>query len=111
MERNKVDAYMATNQKYYPEDKLLFIRDSLDMMDDDRFIVVLSVPKKDPLVVLILSIFLGYLGIDRFFIGDIGMGILKLLTVGCCGVLTIADWFFIMGKTREKNFEDLLRVL
>lgn len=44
---------------------------------------------KDPNTVLLVSIFLGVLGIDRFMIGDTGMGILKLLTCGCCGVLTI----------------------
>ena len=111
MERNKVDAYMATNQKYYPEDKLLFIRDSLDMMDDDRFIVVLSVPKKDPLVVLILSIFLGYLGIDRFFLGNMGLGVIKLITCGGCGIWTIVDWFLIMGAARNVNMQKLQTIL
>ena len=111
MERNKVDAYMATNQKYYPEDKLLFIRDSLDMMDDDRFIVVLSVPKKDPLVVLILSIFLGYLGIDRFFLGNMGLRVIKLITCGRCGIWTIVDWFLIMGVARNVNMQKLQTIL
>lgn len=55
---------------------------------------------KDPNTVLLVSIFLGVLGIDRFMIGDTGMGILKLLTCGCCGVLTIIDWFTISKKTK-----------
>ena len=32
-------------------------------------------------------------------IGDTGMGILKLLTCGCCGVLTIIDWFTTVSYT------------
>ena len=40
---------------------------------------------------LILSIFLGELGIDRFYLGYTGMGILKLCTAGCFGILWIID--------------------
>jgi TM2 domain-containing membrane protein YozV len=57
---------------------------------------------------LILSLFVGGLGVDRFVLGDIGIGVLKLLTGGCFGILTIIDWFTIMGKTRQKNFETFM---
>ena len=40
---------------------------------------------------LVLSILLGGLGIDRFYLGYTGMGILKLLTAGCFGILYIID--------------------
>ena len=59
--------------------------------------------KKDRTLALILSILLGTLGIDRFYIGDMGIGILKLLTAGVCGILWIIDWFMIMGKADEYN--------
>ena len=58
-----------------------------------------------------VSIFLGTLGIDRFMLGDTGMGILKLLTGGCCGILTIIDWFTVSKKTKELNFNNLMTVL
>ncbi|MBS6831764.1 MAG: TM2 domain-containing protein [Clostridiales bacterium] len=63
---------------------------------------------KDPTTLLLISIFIGGLGIDRFMIGDTGMGILKLLTGGCCGVLTIIDWFTISKKTKELNFNNVM---
>jgi len=46
---------------------------------------------KDKTLALILSILLGGLGIDRFYLGYTGIGILKLLTGGCFGVLWIID--------------------
>ena len=57
---------------------------------------------------MIISIFLGTLGVDRFMLGDIGMGILKLLTVGLCGVLTIIDWCTIQKRVREQNWSNLM---
>jgi len=56
---------------------------------------------------LIVSIVGGHFGIDRFLIGDIGLGIGKLITCGGLGVWTIIDWFLIMDATRSKNFGKL----
>ena len=40
---------------------------------------------------LLLSVLVGGLGIDRFYLGYTGMGVLKLLTAGCFGILYIVD--------------------
>ena len=60
---------------------------------------------------MLVSIFLGSLGIDRFMLGDTGMGILKLLTCGVCGILTIIDWFTVSKKTKELNFNNIMTML
>ena len=52
---------------------------------------------------LVLSVLFGYMGIDRFMLGDVGMGILKLLTLGGCGILAVIDWFTAKGRTHEYN--------
>lgn len=59
--------------------------------------------KKDRTIALILSIVAGWLGVDRFYIGDIGIGILKLVTLGVCGIFALIDWFLIMGRADEYN--------
>lgn len=46
---------------------------------------------KSKTTALILSVLVGGLGIDRFYLGYTGMGILKLLTAGCFGILYIID--------------------
>lgn len=60
---------------------------------------------KDPVLSILLSIFVGSFGVDRFYIGDTGWGIGKLLTGGGCGIWWLIDIFLIMDATKQKNLE------
>ncbi len=111
MDQNKVDMYIMTNQKYFPAEKMMYIKEKLLAMDESKFSMISTVELKDPTTILLISIFLGGLGIDRFMLGDTGMGILKLLTGGCCGILTIVDWFTVSKKAKETNFNNIMTIL
>lgn len=111
MEQNKVDMYIMTNQKYFPAEKIMYLKEKLAAMDENKFAMISTIDLKDPTTILLISIFLGGLGIDRFMLGDTGMGILKLLTGGCCGILTIIDWFTVSKKTKELNFNNIMTML
>ena len=51
--------------------------------------------QKSWIVALLLSFFLGALGADRFYLGYIGLGIAKLLTLGGCGIWSLIDLIMI----------------
>lgn len=111
MDASKIDMFIMTNQKYLPAEKIVFIKEKLKNIDEERFALVSSVEFKDPTTILLVSLFLGTLGVDRFMLGETGMGILKLLTCGLCGILTIIDWFSVQKKTKELNFNKLMTIL
>lgn len=105
MEQSKIDMFVMTNKECFTAAQWQMIKEKLKDMTDDKFVQVSSVSYKNPTTMLILSIFLGSLGVDRFMIGDTGLGIAKLLTCGGAGIWTIIDWFIIKDKTNESNFK------
>lgn len=107
MDSQKVDFFILSQGKYFPEASMPVIRQHLLELNESQWAMLSTIQFKDPITSLILSLLLGYLGIDRFYIGDTGLGIGKLLTGGGCGVWTIVDWFLIMNATKEKNFQRL----
>lgn len=111
MTLDRVDTYVMTNQKYLPAEKIVLLRERLLEADDSKFNMISSVEFKDPTTLLLISIFLGELGIDRFMMGEIGMGVLKLLTGGLCGILWIFDLITIQKRVKDLNFNNLMAVL
>ena len=66
--------------------------------------------EKEWLIALLLCVFLGYLGIHRFYTGHIGIGIIQLLTGGGCGIWTLIDLIMIVtGSYKDKSGNHLVR--
>ena len=62
--------------------------------------------KKNKTTALLLSFFLGSLGVDRFYLGHTGLGVAKLLTAGGCGVWSLIDFIMLLvGKIEPKDGE------
>ena len=65
----------------------------------DIFAVIKTVSRQEGkgfILTLVLAIFLGPLGIHRFYTGHTGIGIIQLLTGGGCGIWFIIDIILIV---------------
>jgi TM2 domain. len=111
MEAQKVDLFLLTHSKYFEGYLVPQIRERLLQMDDSKLVHVMANDFKEPAFSLVFSFMGGHFGVDRFVIGDVGLGVAKLLTCGGFGIWAIVDWFVIMGRTREINFQKLQRAI
>jgi TM2 domain-containing membrane protein YozV len=59
--------------------------------------------RKDRTTGLILAVLIGKFGVDRFYLNDIGLGILKFITLGGCLIWWVVDWFTVQGRVDEYN--------
>lgn len=107
MDTQKVDMFLMTHAKYFESHQIPMIREQLLALDDSKWVYLQSLSLKDPTTALIISLLAGVLGIDRFYIGDTGLGVGKLLTCGGLYIWAIVDLFLIMSAAREKNFATL----
>ncbi len=57
------------------------------------------------ILTLIMSILFGALGVDRFIMGHVGLGILKLITFGGCGIWWLVDLILIATKHEFDGIE------
>jgi len=108
---NPADQWLAINAKYFPTEQVQYIRQRLEALPEQQLSMLYSISFQDPTMLLIISLLGGTLGIDRFLLGQIGLGVGKLLTCGGCGIWSIVDLFLIMDATRQSNAQKLFAVI
>lgn len=107
----KINMFMVTNRKYLPATKMPQLRSQLENIDENKLMLLSAVEMKDPIIALVLSILFGALGVDRFMIGQVGLGLLKLFTLGGFGIWYIIDIFLIINMTKEENYKNIISAL
>ncbi|HUS26739.1 MAG TPA: TM2 domain-containing protein [Nevskiaceae bacterium] len=66
-----------------------------------------KVEKKNWMAALLLSIFVGQFGVDRFYLGKVGTGILKLITFGGLGIWWLIDVIMIATRSiKDVTWDD-----
>lgn len=96
--------------RYSYDRSLMEMAASLPDSSRQEFIDIVLRETKNPVELFGWNIWLGWLGIDRFIVGDVLLGLLKLLTLGGFGIWQIIDCFLIGNRTRTKNFEKVQNI-
>ncbi len=112
MTEANVRQIMATVSDKLPQEKILYLKSKLAEAPDDKADEILCMQLHNPTHMLLYSIFLGGLGVDRFVLGDTGLGVAKLLLGwATCGIWPIIDIFITHNKAKEKNFNKIMMSL
>lgn len=109
MEQRQVEQLIAIYGNKLPIESIFTVREKLLSLDYNTASIILA-QAKDPTISIILSIIVGAWGIDRIYIGDVGLGIIKLLTCGGCGIWWLIDLFLIMDATKRKNLLQITEI-
>ena len=100
-------SFYIQKQKYFASEKKGIILASLKKLNEEQINSLDNLSFKNPTAIFLVSFFFGWFGVDRFMLGQIGLGIVKLITFGGVGFWWLIDLFFVISKTKEQNFTKL----
>ena len=98
-------------------ENLPVLKSALEQVDDSVYEELMLVPTKNPITTLLLAVLCGGLGVDRFYLGDVGLGVTKLilvmlLAIPTCGLISIwplLDIYFCYRKAKAVNFKNIMQ--
>lgn len=111
MDTQKIDLFLTINADKFRESQTFSLYEELQTANDSSWRVMVTGHFKSPVVALLFSLFFGGVGVDRFYLGQIGMGILKLLTLGGLGIWSLIDLFSIMDLARDVNYSKIRKYI
>ena len=112
MEQAKINLYMSQFKNSIPNEKQVILKNALTKSNDECEEALSFIKLKNPTLILIISIFFGAFGVDRFMLGEIGLGVCKLLLSGLTfGIWPLIDIFLTHSKAKEINLQNILLAL
>lgn len=95
-----------------PNAESLMLAKQLEGVDEETLAILMAVQFKDPIIGLVLGFLFGVLGVDRFYKGDIGLGVVKLLTCWLTlGIWWVIDLFLVWRGIKKDNAAKIAKVL
>jgi hypothetical protein len=108
MEKSKVDIFIGLNAENFNPHDLMIIKEKLEIMDDDKFYLVNSIELQKPSTILLIAIILGW---ERFWLNDVALGVLKIITFYGCLIWWFVDIFSAKNRAKKYNFSKISQVL
>jgi len=107
---NEISEYFEKNSRYFPAVALENINEFMQHIDEEDLHLILTFPFKNPSKMFWTAFPLGLFGVDRFVLGDTGLGIVKLLTLGQFLIGFTVDSFTIISRTKNYNYQEFLKL-
>ena len=97
-----IQAFMMKNGECFDFAALQDVQQRLEALDDAKGAYMMSLSFQSPTLILILAILLGW---ERFFLDDIAMGVVKVLTCQGLGIWWLVDIFSAKRRACAYNYE------
>lgn len=111
MDKEKVNTFILSNMECFSPDDIPMIRMRMENAEESKWGLLGTLDFKSPHTALMLSIFGGPIGVDRFYIGDYLLGVFKTITCGGILIWAFIDQFLIRKAARENNMKMLMDAL
>ncbi|MBZ7986383.1 TM2 domain-containing protein [Campylobacter sp. Cr9] len=124
MDKNSV--LMLLDGKISNEQKFM-LNDKLDNISEEKLKNLPLIPLKSPILAVVFGFFFGWLGVDRFYQGSFGLGILKLalFIIGCIttfifigvfilwalGIYVLIDLYFVYKAVQNDNYQKISQMI
>ena len=108
MKPELVQAFLLKNGECFDMIVLQDVQQKLADLDDSKSALLMGLSLQNPTLMLIIAIILGW---ERFFLDDIGLGIIKVITCYGGGVWWLIDIFTAQRRTYEYNYNKFNEVL
>lgn len=108
MEKEKVNQFIMINGKCFPELMIGEVKQKLESLDESKESMLMATEWKNPTVAFLFAFFLGGFGVDRFWLGQTGLAIVKIITCQGCFIWGLIDLFTAMGRAKTYNYNKLM---
>ena len=107
MEQQKVDMFIGLNHENFNPQDLMVIKEKLLKMDDSKFFLIQGATFQKPSTIFLIAILFS---LERFWLEDTGLGILKIITCNGCGIWYLVDIFSAKHRAQKYNFKKFMEL-
>jgi hypothetical protein len=102
-----VSVWLSINAENFCPEDIIVVKGKLEKMDVNQFLIVQSASFEKPATILLIAILLGW---ERFWLDDILLGILKIITCYGCFVWWFIDIFTAKKRAKKYNFNKFMKL-
>ncbi|NDW19811.1 TM2 domain-containing protein [Dysgonomonas sp. 216] len=99
--------FVGLNVENFAPQDLVAIRAKLEQMDDDKFYLIQGTEFQKPSTIFLIAIILGW---ERFWLDDVALGILKIITCYGCLIWWLVDIFSAKDRAKRYNYKKFVLV-
>ena len=107
MEKSKIDMFISMNAVNFEPQDLMVVRDKLENIDDEKFLIIQGTEFQKPDTIFLIAILLG---LERFWLDDVALGVVKVLTCYGCFIWWIVDIFSAKERAKKYNFKKFVQL-